>query len=58
MPLNPKASVGENIREFHQGPTYAAAKKKRGKKAADRQAVAVAESVKRRRNQSSFDKGG
>jgi len=38
----------ENIREFHTGKTYAATKKKFGKKKADKQAVAVAYSAKRR----------
>lgn len=48
MPLDPKASVGSNISEFHKGPTYASTKKKFGTKRANAQAIAVAESVKRR----------
>ena len=51
MPLKKgtsKATVSSNIREFHTGKTYAATKKKFGKKTADRQAVAAALSQKRR----------
>lgn len=45
MPLKPgssRAVVSENIREFHQGKTYAKTKAKYGKRDADKQAVAVA----------------
>jgi hypothetical protein len=48
MPLDPKASVGDNISEFHKGPTYAATKRKFGKKKANAQAIAVAMATKRR----------
>lgn len=47
MPLDPKAEVGENIKEFHSGKTYAKTKKKHGKETADDQAVAVAMEAKR-----------
>ena len=49
MPLNPKASIGENISEFHTGSTYQRTKKKFGKRRADKQAIAVAYATKRRR---------
>lgn len=39
--LRGKKNVGRNIREFHKGKTYAKTKKKKGKKRADRQAIAV-----------------
>jgi len=42
MPLNPKASVGTNIREFRTGKTYRHTEEKFGKEDADRQALAVA----------------
>ena len=45
MPLKPgksKATVSENIREFHTGGTYAKTAAKQGKKTADKQAVAAA----------------
>jgi hypothetical protein len=51
VPLKPgksKAAVSSNIREFHKGKTYAKTRKKFGKKKADKQAVAVALSEKRR----------
>ena len=51
MPLKKsakKAVVGENIAEFHNGPTYAATKRKFGKAKANDQAVAVALSTQRR----------
>lgn len=51
MPLKKgksKETVSENISEFHQGPTYAKTKSKFGKERADRQAVAVAMSEKRK----------
>ena len=52
MPLKKGKSqkvLSSNIREFHTGKTYAATKAKFGKKRADRQAVAVAMSERRRR---------
>lgn len=55
MPLKKGKSrkvTSENIREFHGGKTYAATKKKFGKKRADRQAVAVALSQKRKSSRS------
>jgi len=48
MPLNPSASVGENISEFHGGKTYAKTKRKFGKRKADAQAIAVAMETRRR----------
>lgn len=51
MPLKKgksQATISQNIREFHQGKTYAKTKAKFGKKTADRQAVAAAESSARR----------
>ncbi len=42
MPLKKGEDVGEAIRELHTGPTYKRAVKKRGKKAAQRQAIAIA----------------
>jgi hypothetical protein len=57
MPLDPKAPVGQNIAELHTGKTYAATKKKKGKKRADKQAVAIALSTKRRQ-QGTFSRGG
>lgn len=51
MPLKKGKSRGvisENIREFHTGKTYAATKRKFGKKRADKQAVAAALSTARR----------
>lgn len=41
MPLRKGAPVGETIREFHAGKTYARTKAKVGKKRADAQAIAV-----------------
>ena len=41
-------TMRRNIREFHTGKTYARTKAKYGKKTADRQAVAAAESARRR----------
>ncbi len=55
MPLKKGTSrkvTSENIREFHGGKTYSATKKKFGKKRADRQAVAVALSQKRKSKRS------
>jgi hypothetical protein len=37
-------NVGHNIREAHKGKTYARTKAKFGKKKADKQAIAIAES--------------
>lgn len=51
MPLKngkSKKAVASNIREFHKGPSYAHTKAKFGKARADRQAVAVAMSQKRK----------
>ena len=51
MPLKKgksKAVVSSNISEFHHGKTYAATARKFGKKKADKQAVAVAMSQKRK----------
>lgn len=51
MPLHKgksQATISQNIREFHTGKTYAHTKAKFGKKTADRQAVAAAESQARR----------
>lgn len=43
MPLTPgKGQVGNNIREFRTGPTFAHTEAKFGKKRAEKQAVAVA----------------
>ncbi len=47
MPIDPKASTSENIRELHTGNTYYRTKKWFGKKRADRQAVAIALNAKR-----------
>ncbi len=43
-----KKVLSENISEFHKGGTYAATKKKHGKKTADKQAVAASFAQKRR----------
>jgi len=51
MPLKTgksKKVVSENISEFHKGKTFAATKEKFGKEKADKQAVAVALSKKRK----------
>jgi len=51
MPLKrgtSKKVVSENIKEFHQGKTYARTEAKYGKAKADKQAVAVALSQKRK----------
>lgn len=48
MPIDPRASQSDIIREFHTGKTYARTKRKYGKRAADKQAVAVSYSAKRR----------
>ena len=51
MPLKrgtSKATVSSNIREFHHGKTYAATKRKFGAARANKQAVAVAMSQKRK----------
>ena len=52
MPLklgrSPK-TISKNIAEFHGGKTYAKTLAKFGKSTADRQAVAVAESVARKK---------
>jgi hypothetical protein len=49
VPLNPRASVGENIEELHGGKTYAKTKHKYGKKRAQKQSVAIALKEKRKR---------
>lgn len=51
MPLKrgkSKKVVSENISEFHGGKTYTKTRAKFGKKTADKQAVAVAMSKKRK----------
>jgi len=51
MPLKPgksRATISENIREFHTGKTFAHTEKKFGKARADKQAVAVALSTARK----------
>lgn len=50
MPLKKgksRETISKNIEEFHDSDTYAATKRKSGKKAADKQAVAVALSTAR-----------
>lgn len=45
MPLSQgddRKTIASNIREFHQGDTYARTKREHGKRDADKQAVAVA----------------
>lgn len=51
MPLKPgksKATVSANIKELHTGKTFARTKQKFGKAKADKQAVAIALSEKRK----------
>lgn len=51
MPLRKgrsKKTISSNIEEFHHGPTYRRTAAKFGKKTADRQAIAAAESTARR----------
>jgi len=51
MPLRSGKSrkiVSENISELHRGPTYARTQNRFGKKRADKQAVAIALSEKRK----------
>ena len=51
MPLKKgtsKKTVSSNVRELHQGKTYARTRKKFGAKKANRQAVAIALSQKRK----------
>lgn len=51
MPLKKgtsKKTVSSNISEFHKGKTYAKTKKKFGKEKANKQAIAVAMSEKRK----------
>lgn len=51
MPLQrgtSRKTVARNIREFHGGRTYARTRRKYGKRAANRQAIAAALSEKRR----------
>lgn len=62
MPLKPgksRATITENIKEFHGGKTYKNTAQKFGKKRADKQAVAVAlsearKSKSRKRTNSQF----
>jgi hypothetical protein len=49
MPLNKRMSVGNMIRELHQGPNYAKTKRKHGAAVANKQAVAIAMATKRRK---------
>lgn len=54
MPLQAGTSqetVSENIRELHTGKTYARTRRRKGKKAADKQAVAIALAQRRRSRQ-------
>jgi hypothetical protein len=51
MPLKSGSSskvVSENIRELHKGPQYAKTSREHGKATADKQAVAIAMSEKRK----------
>ena len=51
MPLKSgksRATISGNIKELHTGKTYAATKRKFGKKKADKQAVAIALSQARK----------
>ena len=55
MPLKPGSSrktVSKNIKELHSGNTYAKTEKKRGKKKANAQAVAIALSEARKKKKS------
>lgn len=45
-------SISDDIREFHKGETYSKTRKKYGKDKANRQAIAVAYSSKRKNNRS------
>lgn len=50
MPLKSgtsKATVSQNIREFHKGPTYQRTLREHGKATADKQAIAAAMEKKR-----------
>lgn len=48
MPLKKGASIGENIREFHKGATFARTARKFGKGRANKQAIAVAFAQRRK----------
>ena len=53
-----KAVLGENIKEFHTGQTYARTKAKFGKVTADKQAIAAAYAEQRRSGKAKATKRG
>lgn len=53
MPLKGK-DIGEDISEFHKGSTYERTAKKFGKDRANKQAIAVAYSAKRKNKRKSY----